>query len=135
MRIMKLGLCIGIASTALIAGMQAPAWANGEEYLWTSGGYGLWSDDPDSAGNPGDAIKACDNTSDGWAISVSLNWGDATHYRQVDTRGHESGYCTPKWATGDIPETEYVDIKVEEVKSDGNGGLLHRNAEYFQRQA
>ncbi|MEU9021820.1 hypothetical protein [Actinomadura sp. NPDC048394] len=127
MRFMKLGLSVGIAATALIAGLQAPASA--EEYLWTTGGYGLWQADPEN-GRPGDSIKACDTSSDGWAISVVMTWG-TTGYRQVDTRGHESGYCSG-WASGDLPEGTYVDISVEEIKSDGQGGLLHRNWQLFR---
>lgn len=132
MRILKLGLCTGVAAAAMIAGLQAPAWAS-TEYLWTSGGYGLWSADP-SSGDPGDAIKACDTSSDGWAIQVTLNWGDATHTRTIDTRGHQSGYCTG-WATGDIAESETVDITVQQVKLGDDGKLHYQNPVHFQRQA
>lgn len=132
MRLMKIGLSIGVAATALVAGLQAPAFA--EEYLWTTGGYGLWQADPDS-GNPGDSIKACDASADGWGIRVILTWGDATGYRAVDTRGHESGYCTG-WASGDIsPEGEPVTITVEQIRSDGKGGLEHGAYATFQRTA
>jgi hypothetical protein len=125
-------MAVGIAAIALITGLQAPASASAaSEYLWTSGGYGLWQADP-ASGDPGDSFKACDTTGDGWAISVAINYDGVA--RQDDTRGHNSGYCTP-WNSGDIPEGTSVNILVEQVKSDGHGGLLHGASNRFTRTA
>ncbi|MDX3073260.1 hypothetical protein ACIP98_19790 [Streptomyces sp. NPDC088354] len=80
---------------------------NGESvvlYLYADGdyaGYVNWNADPDSFGTPGDALRAHDDTADGWGIEGRVL--SAQVYRTASTRGHSSPYTTP-WQTGDITE-------------------------------
>ncbi|MFB7734251.1 hypothetical protein ACFC08_07655 [Streptomyces sp. NPDC056112] len=85
-----------------------------------SGGYGQWSDNP-SGSTPGDAIKACDTSADGWGIETWLDYNrDGYVDRIASTRGHNSPYCSP-WATGNLPEDIPVDIAVIQVKGSQTG--------------
>ncbi|MER7056071.1 MULTISPECIES: hypothetical protein [unclassified Streptomyces] len=107
-----------VGTAALVVGMQGSAWA--ATAITIDGGHGWWSADP-SDGNPGDAIKACDNTADGWGIRVMLDiHRDGTMDRVATTQGHDSPYCTG-WATGNIKEDTEVRIWVQKVK----GNQLH----------
>lgn len=59
-------------------------------------------------GNPGDAIMALDDTSDGWAIQTRLYVGSTT--RIASTQGHTAIYHTP-WVTGNLPEGQQYVMK------------------------
>jgi hypothetical protein len=84
------------------------------------GGYGQWNPNP-SGSIPGDSIRACDNTSDGWAIETWLDSNrDGTIDRIASTRGHTAGYCSA-WKAGNLPENTYVNIYVVQVKGDSLG--------------
>jgi hypothetical protein len=84
------------------------------------GGYGKWSPNP-SGSTPGDAIKACDTTGDGWGIQVWLD-SDRDGYvdRKAKTNGHSAPYCSG-WKTGNLPEHRTVDVAVIQVKGDTTG--------------
>lgn len=70
---------------------------------------------PPSGSIPGDSIRACDNTADGWGIEAWLDINrDGTIDRIASTRGHNAPYRT-SWKSGDIPEGTPVTV---------NGGIV-----------
>ncbi len=106
-----LGLCLGMQGQAQAASIT----------VQVTGGYGEFNQDP-SAEGPGDAVRACDTKSDGWGVEVEIDiHNDGTVDREIDTRGHNSPYCTP-WATGDIVEGTVVKVIVYQVKGSDIGG-------------
>ncbi|MFZ4280622.1 hypothetical protein [Streptomyces rhizosphaericola] len=104
----------------LVIGVQGEAWAVIKMTLKDGGGYGQWSADP-SGSTPGDAIRACDDTSDGWGIQLELDiHRDGTVDRIATTRGHNAPYCT-EWKTGNIKEGTKVTLKLYKVKGNEIG--------------
>ncbi|MFD7720428.1 hypothetical protein [Streptomyces sp. NPDC059814] len=109
-----------VAAFGLVVAAQGTASAAPKTIEATFGGYGGWNPDPYS-GIPGDAIRACDTTADGWGIEVKLDIGrDGTWDRTVSTRGHNSPYCSP-WKSGNIKEGTPVSIQVANV----DGGVTY----------
>ncbi|WP_406448038.1 hypothetical protein OG782_04210 [Streptomyces sp. NBC_00876] len=114
----------------LVVAAQGTASAAPKSVDASFGGYGGWNPDP-YGDIPGDAIRACDTSADGWSIEVKLDIGrDGTWDRTVNTRGHNSPYCSP-WKSGNIKEGTPVSIQVANV-NDGvtypKGSLLLSHA-------
>ncbi|MFI7070561.1 hypothetical protein [Micromonospora sediminicola] len=118
-------LMSGVAALVVVLAGQTPALASSDAYLeYYAGdgslrGRGYFQADP-NAGAPGDAIKACDVSADGYGIEVQMDINpDASPYWQTDrvatTRGQNSPYCTP-WVTGNIAEETKVELKICLVK-------------------
>lgn len=88
--------------------------------LKDGGGNGQWSADP-AGSTPGDAIKACDDASDGWGIQLELDIdADGDTDRVATTRGHNAPYCTG-WKTGNIKEDTDVILRLFKVKGNTIG--------------
>ncbi|GKQ34067.1 hypothetical protein [Streptomyces sp. A012304] len=121
-RTLARALATGACAVGLVAGMRGQAWAGTVriDAAWDAG-HGIFNADPDGS-IPGDAIKACDTNSDGWAVEVALDYPpfDAKPDFKVDTRGHTANYCTG-WTSRDIPETWTVRMYVTPVKGDSFG--------------
>ncbi|WLQ32434.1 hypothetical protein P8A18_02765 [Streptomyces castrisilvae] len=108
------------AAFGLVVTAQGTASAAPRTVDATFGGYGEWNADP-YGGAPGDSIRACDTSADGWSIEVKLDiGGDGTWDRTATTRGHTAPYCT-SWKTGNIKEGTPVRIQVANV----NGGATY----------
>ncbi|MEY6563589.1 hypothetical protein AB8B12_01195 [Streptomyces sp. PGLac3x] len=106
------------AAFALVLGATGAASAAPSDPIKTRGGYAQWNADP-SGSIPGDSIRACDNTADGWGIEAWLDINrDGTIDRVATTRGHNAPYCS-SWKSGDIPEGTPVTIYAVTV----NGGI------------
>ncbi|MFI6287174.1 hypothetical protein ACIBCM_20910 [Streptomyces sp. NPDC051018] len=71
-----------------------------------------WNPNP-SGSIPGDALRVCDLSGDGWAIEAVL-WRQGIVEREVSTRGHNADYCTP-WVGGNLPENQIYGVKVFKV--------------------
>lgn len=80
--------------------------------------WGNFNQDPvESTNTPGDAIRACDFTSDGWAVTTYLDIGsNGTWDRTATTAGQPSGDCGA-WETGNIAEGTKVTIKACNTKA------------------
>ncbi|MFF3380281.1 hypothetical protein ACFYXF_45930 [Streptomyces sp. NPDC002680] len=80
--------------------------------------WGNFNQDPvSSTDTPGDAIRACDWTADGWAVTTYLDVGrNGTWDRTSTTNGHASDYCSP-WATGNLTENAKVRVKACNTKA------------------
>ncbi|BBC31325.1 hypothetical protein SGFS_026190 [Streptomyces graminofaciens] len=97
-------------------------------FLYKDGDYAgfvNWNADPDSFGTPGDALRAHDETDDGWGIEgVVFN---ANVHREASTRGHASPYTT-KWQTGDLDEDQRLTFNACLVKGSEEvcTGYTHR---------
>ncbi|WLQ44538.1 hypothetical protein P8A22_34320 [Streptomyces laculatispora] len=116
------GRVVAAAATAfgLVIAAQGTAAAAPKAIEATFGGYGEWNPDPYD-GIPGDSIRACDTTADGWGIEVKIDIGrNGTWDRIANTRGHNSPYCSP-WKSGNIKEGTPVSIQVANV----NGGVTY----------
>ncbi|RPK36393.1 hypothetical protein EES39_32025 [Streptomyces sp. ADI92-24] len=116
------GRVVGAAAAAfgLVIAAQGTAAAAPKTIEATFGGYGEWNPDPYD-GIPGDSIRACDTTVDGWGIEVKIDIGrNGTWDRIANTRGHNSPYCSP-WKSGNIKEGTPVSIQVANV----NGGVTY----------
>ncbi|MBO0915912.1 hypothetical protein [Streptomyces laculatispora] len=108
------------AAFGLVIAGQGTAVAAPKSIEATFGGYGEWNPDPYD-GVPGDSIRACDTTADGWGIEVKIDIGrNGTWDRIANTRGHNSPYCSP-WKSGNIKEGTPVSIQVANV----NGGVTY----------
>ncbi|MEU1685836.1 hypothetical protein [Micromonospora sp. NPDC005707] len=118
-------LMAGAAAIGLVLAVETPALASSDAYLeyYSSDGIlrgkGYFQADP-YAGDPGDAIKACDVSGDGYGIEVQMDINpDASPYWQTDrvatTRGHNATYCSP-WVTGNIADETKVELKICLVK-------------------
>ncbi|WP_416973727.1 hypothetical protein [Streptomyces sp. 4F14] len=119
---------VGLAALGFVLGTQTAAQAQPAAKETTAvaidvlrspyGGFNLyldgiyagqvwWSQDPggdlDGDGNsdPGDALIAYDNVTDGYGIEATLRTSDS---HKVTTRGHGAPYWSP-WGTGDLTET------------------------------
>ncbi|GAA5703806.1 hypothetical protein AQJ43_25780 [Streptomyces avermitilis] len=118
-----------LAATALLLGAQGTATAAAQRAN-TEGGYALWNADPDGA-TPGDSVRACDTTTDGWGIEARLDINrDGTIDRTASTRGRTAPYCTA-WKSGDIPEGAPVAVYAVTVRGDDTkdkGGLIWSHA-------
>lgn len=106
-------LATTLGAVGLVIGAQSQANAAGPVTIYsaTGGGYGQWNPDP-SGSIPGDSIRACDTTADGYGIET---WLDINRNGSIDriasTRGHNSPYCSP-WASGNIAEGTPVTVYV-----------------------
>ncbi|ROP48033.1 hypothetical protein [Streptomyces sp. PanSC9] len=85
-------------------------------YLYADGdyaGYVNWNADPDSFGNPGDALRAHDGTADGYGVrGVTYDAFDRfVVERKVSTYGHSSPYTT-SWNTGNLTEGSVLGLEV-----------------------
>lgn len=79
-----------VAAFGLVIAAQGTAAAAPKPIEATFGGYGEWNPDPYGS-IPGDSIRACDTSADGWGIEVKLDIGrDGTWDRVASTRGHNS---------------------------------------------
>jgi hypothetical protein len=120
---------VTVATAALVFAAQGTATA-APQRVNTEGGYAQWNADPYN-GIPGDAIRACDTTADGWGIEAWLDINrDGTIDRIASTRGHNAPYCTG-WASGDIAEGTPVSIWAVTVKGTSTkekGGLIWSHA-------
>jgi hypothetical protein len=126
----RLALLSGVTAIGLVTGFQAPASA--AENITVLGGYGVWSADP-SGSTPGDAIKACDTTADGWGIRITLHTASGAD-RWISTQGRSSPYCT-SWLTGNLPEGTTVQLGVQQVKTDKYGGTIYGHSVFVTRVA
>jgi len=94
-------------------------------------GSGCFHADPEGS-VPGDAIRACDWYADGYGYEVQLDVSPTGIWdvdRRVNTRGHDSPYCSP-WATGNIAEGTPVAIKLCRVRGtyESCGPAVHTRA-------
>ncbi|ROQ63194.1 hypothetical protein EDD93_5932 [Streptomyces sp. 840.1] len=113
-------LAAAVAAFGLVVAAQGTAAAAPKSVGASFGGYGEWNPDP-SGGIPGDSIRACDTSADGWGIEVKLDIGrNGTWDRVASTRGHNSPYCSP-WKSGDIKEGTPVSVQVTNV----DGGVTY----------
>jgi hypothetical protein len=100
------------ASCALVLGLATSAMATTKVYA-NSYGYGEWNSDP-SGSIPGDAMRACDNNSDGYGVTAKLIY-NFDIIRTATTSGHNAGYCSA-WKSGDLPEGRKYMLQVFRVK-------------------
>ncbi|MFD0021246.1 hypothetical protein [Streptomyces sp. NPDC058382] len=113
-------LAAATAAFGLVVAAQGTASAAPVSIDATFGGRGEWNADP-YGNTPGDSIRACDTSSDGWGIEVKLDIGrDGTWDRIATTRGHNAKYCSP-WKSGNIKEGTPVSIQVANV----DGGVTY----------
>ncbi|MEU2248940.1 hypothetical protein [Streptomyces sp. NPDC019224] len=123
-------VAVAVAAFGLVLTGQTTASAAPRTVEAAFGGYGEWNADPYGSA-PGDSIRACDTTADGWSIEVKLDIGrDGTWDRTATTRGHTSPYCTP-WKTGNLKEGTPVRVQVTNVGGDATypkGSLLLSHA-------
>jgi hypothetical protein len=114
-------LATGACAAGLVLGLQGQAFATGISISPTGGGgTGTFNTDPDGS-TPGDSIRACDTSADGWGIEVTIDIGiNGTIDRTATTRGHAKGYCSP-WQSGNIAEGTSVRMYVAKV----NGGSTY----------
>ncbi|WP_326661812.1 hypothetical protein [Streptomyces sp. NBC_00385] len=89
------GVLVLTMSTAASAATTIPA---------ASYGYAQWNPNP-SGSTPGDAMRACDNSADGYGVTAKLMNSDYVWIRTVTTAGHSANYCTP-WKGGDLDEDD-----------------------------
>lgn len=86
-------------------------------YLYADGkyaGYVNWNADPVFGGTPGDALRAHDDTADGWGVKGIVS-EPGWIVREASTQGHSSPYTTP-WQTGDLTENQHLSLDVCLVK-------------------
>lgn len=96
--------------------MQSAAWAGSGTIYVGSYGTGRFQADP-SGSIPGDAIRACDTSADGFGIRVGLDIGaDGDVDRIVTTEGHNSPYCSA-WGSGNIAEGTSVRLWAYRIKN------------------
>ncbi|MFJ3582858.1 hypothetical protein ACIPPS_11620 [Streptomyces sp. NPDC090127] len=122
------GRLVAVAATtaALVFAAQGTATAAPQRAV-TEGGYAEWNADPYN-GIPGDAIRACDTTADGWGIEAWLDIDrNGTVDRIASTRGKDAPYCTG-WVSGNIePEGRPIQMWAVTVKGSSTkekGGLI-----------
>jgi hypothetical protein len=108
-----LTLAVGVALALALAGQAHAASKNlviGVDTASHSYGIVYYQGDP-SGGAPGDSIKACDTSSDGWGVEVQLDiHRNGTVDRIATTQGHTATYCTP-YASGNIAEGTLLRIR------------------------
>ncbi|MEU3262097.1 hypothetical protein [Streptomyces albidoflavus] len=113
------------AVALLLGGPSQVHAAEGQVIQFMRGGTGYWAPDPWN-GDPGDAIRACDNTTDGKGVEVTLDiHRDGSIDRVATTRGYNAGYCSP-WKTGNLKEGTLVRVKFMVVK----GGTVYESHSY-----
>jgi hypothetical protein len=124
-------LATGACAVGLVAALQGQAWAGQVSIdAYGDAGYATFNADPDGS-IPGDSIRACDTSADGWAVEAALDYPpfDGNPERTTNTRGHAAGYCTP-WKTGDLDENTTYRLYVSTVK-----GTTHGPAYYIDVHA
>ncbi|MCC3650879.1 hypothetical protein LIX60_05185 [Streptomyces sp. S07_1.15] len=110
------GMCMAVAAVVMTA---SPAHASYSNVVYVATGLepapgkGTFSADPHGR-IPGDAIRACDVTRDGWGVKA---WLYVNHrvIRTASTLGHRAMYCT-RWKTGNLKEEQLVTLRVCLVK-------------------
>ncbi|MFF0001249.1 hypothetical protein [Streptomyces avermitilis] len=80
--------------------------------------WGNFNQDPvGSTNTPGDAVRVCDWTAEGWVVTSYLDVGrNGTWDRTVSTSGVPSDFCT-HWETGNLAEGTKVTIKACNTKA------------------
>ncbi|MET9433756.1 hypothetical protein [Streptomyces sp. NPDC006551] len=117
---------VAVAALVLVLAAQGTATAAATRAV-TEGGHAEWNADPHN-GIPGDSIRACDTTADGWGIEAWLDIDrNGTIDRIASTRGHDAPYCTG-WISGNIePKGRAIQmwaVTVEGTGTKGKGGLI-----------
>jgi hypothetical protein len=115
-----LSLVTAIAAATLVGVAAGPANAGtGQLFAVQINNFNDWGNfeqDP-YQDIPGDSIRACDFTADGWGVTAYL---DSNHNgvfdRTATTSGQPSDFCSG-WASGNIAEGATVTLKVCNTKA------------------
>ncbi|MEW2398416.1 hypothetical protein [Streptomyces sp. NPDC046862] len=126
MRLRALPVITAIAAATFLGAAASPAQAGTGLLLGVhptgSDDWGNFNQDPvDHPGTsqdvPGDAIRACDMTADGWGVTAWLDVNrNGTWDRKATTSGQPSGDCSA-WETGNLAENTKVTLKVCHTKA------------------
>nr|WP_181803170.1 hypothetical protein [Streptomyces shenzhenensis] len=123
MRMKSIAAVTSIAAASFLGAAASPAQAGTGMLIAVQindfQDWGNFNQDPVGGTNPtpGDAIRACDFTADGWGVTTYLDIGSNGSWdRTSTTAGNAADYCSP-WATGNIGEGTKVTIKACNTKS------------------
>ncbi|MFF7858271.1 hypothetical protein [Streptomyces sp. NPDC007904] len=134
MRLRAIPVVTAIAAATFLGAGAAPSHAGDGHliavHINNFEDWGNFNQDPvDHPGSnqdvPGDAIRACDFTADGWAVTTWLDVGrNGSWDRKATTSGSPSGDCSA-WETGNLTERTKVTIKACNTKA----GYAPRNCD------
>jgi hypothetical protein len=126
MRLRALPVVTAIAAATFLGAAASPAQAGTGLLLAVQindfQDWGNFNQDPvDHPGSsqdvPGDAIRACDFTTDGWGVTVWLDVNrNGTWDRTSTTSGNAADYCSD-WKPGNLAENTRVTLKACNTKA------------------